>query len=577
MKSIYFKNFAATAAMVLFSFLILGTAFVFLGRSYVISEYRGNMVSNAEEVSHAAQALVRSGELTSWDLRMVISTLAQSTGNHIFITDTDGTVVSCSCRNIACEHLGRTLTGSAMTQLRSDGKLNLITSLGGFYSSAHYVVAQPINIGSAARVVGYVFVATNSATIIDGWRTFVWVFLAASAAVMMIALLLSLVTSKRMAQPLDEMAVAAKKFAHGDFSARVTDDGRTDEVGALISAFNTMADSLETSEERRNAFIANVSHELKTPMTTIAGFADGILDGTIPKDQEDKYLVTIADETRRLSRLVRSMLDMSRVESTGEDLTRRREFDISDKIVSTMLSFEARANDKQLDVDLQLPEDPMLVLGDPDAITRVLYNLMDNAVKFAAPGSTLCVSLWKSEGKAYVSVRDHGETIPADDLPFIFDRFHKSDRSRSLDRDGVGLGLYLVKSILDAHGEDIAVTSRDGETEFVFTLTLAKPAPKPTAKPEAPAVGADARVHELFAEFIECSFSIHKQHKIVCYHQIVPWEGHHTCMTTFANRSPTGMRPATPRPAAKLPAAAATTPTGARRRPPHRRRSPIRA
>lgn len=471
--------------MVMFSFLILGTAFVFLGRSYVISEYRDNMVSNAEEVSHAAQALVRDGELSNWDLRMVISTLAQSTGNHIFITDTDGTIVSCSCRNIACEHLGRSVGSAQLTQLRSDGKFNLITNLGGFYASPHYVVAQPITIGTDARVIGYVFVATNSATIIDGWRTFVWVFLAASAAVMMIALLLSLVTSKRMAQPLDEMAVAAKKFAHGDFSARVTDDGRTDEVGALISAFNTMADSLETSEQRRNAFIANVSHELKTPMTTIAGFADGILDGTIPKDQEDKYLATIADETRRLSRLVRSMLDMSRLESTGEDLTRRREFDISEKIVSTMLSFEARANDKQLDVDLQLPEDSMQVLADPDAITRVLYNLMDNAVKFAAPGSTLCVSLWKSEGKAYVSVRDHGETIPPDDLPFIFDRFHKSDRSRSLDRDGVGLGLYLVKSILDAHGEDIAVTSRDGVTEFVFTLTLAKPAPKPTAKPES--------------------------------------------------------------------------------------------
>ena len=245
--------------MVMFSFFILGTAFVFLGRSYVISEYRDNMVSNAEEVSHAAQALVRDGELSNWDLRMVISTLAQSTGNHIFITDTDGTIVSCSCRNIACEHLGRTVGSAQLTQLRSDGKFNLITNLGGFYASPHYVVAQPITIGTDARVIGYVFVATNSATIIDGWRTFVWVFLAASAAVMMIALLLSLVTSKRMAQPLDEMAVAAKKFAHGDFSARVTDDGRTDEVGALISAFNTMADSLETSEQRRNAFIANVS------------------------------------------------------------------------------------------------------------------------------------------------------------------------------------------------------------------------------------------------------------------------------------------------------------------------------
>ena len=122
-----------------------------------------------------------------------------------------------------------------------------------------------------------------------------------------------------------------------------------------------MADSLETSEQRRNAFIANVSHELKTPMTTIAGFADGILDGTIPKDQEDKYLATIADETRRLSRLVRSMLDMSRLESTGEDLTRRREFDISEKIVSTMLSFEARADDKQLcDVVIVLHDEHFL-------------------------------------------------------------------------------------------------------------------------------------------------------------------------------------------------------------------------
>ena len=271
--------------MVLFSFLILGTAFVFLGRSYVISEYRGNMVSNAEEVSHAAQALVRSGDLASWDLRMVISTLAQSTGNHIFITDTDGTVVSCSCRNIACEHLGRTLTGSAMTQLRSDGKLNLITSLGGFYSSAHYVVAQPVTIGSAARIVGYVFVTTNSAAIISGWRTFLWVFLAASAAVMMIALLLSLVTSKRMAQPLDEMAVAAKKFAHGDFSARVPED-RSDEIGALAASFNQMADSLEKSEKRRSDFLANVAHELKTPMTTISGFADGILAREEPMEEQ---------------------------------------------------------------------------------------------------------------------------------------------------------------------------------------------------------------------------------------------------------------------------------------------------
>ena len=458
--------------MVMFSFLILGAAFVFLGRSYVISEYRGNMVSNAEEVSHAAQALVRDGELSNWDLRMVISTLAQSTGNHIFITDTDGTIVSCSCRNIACEHLGRTLTGSAMTQLRSDGKLNLITSLGGFYGSAHYVVAQPITIGTAARVVGYVFVATNSATIIDGWRTFVWVFLAASAAVMMIALLLSLVTSKRMAQPLDEMAVAAKKFAHGDFSARVTDDGRTDEVGALISAFNTMADSLETSEQRRNAFIANVSHELKTPMTTIAGFSDGILDGTIPPDKERAALQTISSETRRLSRLVRRMLDLSRLQS-AENVTAQEQFDVSEVMLRVLVSLENKINARHLDVDTQLPDGPVLVWGDPDAITQVCYNLLDNAIKFSQEKGVITISITTKGGKAYVSVRNVGDTIPPEELPLLFDRFHKSDKSRSEDRDGVGLGLYIVKTILNNHKENISVTSQDGVTEFVFTLTLA--------------------------------------------------------------------------------------------------------
>lgn len=468
--------------MVMLSFLILGIAFVLLGRGYVINEYRENMESNAEQVSRSAQALTREGALNGWTLRMTISVVSQITGNQILISDTSGVVILCSDMNIACDHLGRQIDPAVFMTMRSSNGFNQMTNLYGFYDTPHYVVAEPINTVDDTGVMGYVFVTSDSATLVEGWYTFVWVFIAAAAAVMMLALLMTLMISKRMAQPLDEMARAARKFEHGDFSARVEEDGRTDEVGALVSAFNSMADSLETSEQRRNEFIANVSHELKTPMTTIAGFADGILDGTIPKEEEDKYLATIAEETRRLSRLVRSMLDLSKLESAGIDLARRREFDVSETIISTLLSFESRATAKELDVDLQLPEDHINVVGDPDAITRVLYNLMDNAVKFAAPGSILCISLWKSDGKAYISVRDTGETIPESDLPLIFDRFHKSDRSRSLDRDGVGLGLYLVKSILDAHGEDIAVTSRDGVTEFVFTLALAKPAPKASAK-----------------------------------------------------------------------------------------------
>ena len=474
MKSIYFKNFTATATMVMTSFFILALAFVFLGRNYVIRERRASMAVNAGIIAHTAVSISDDGTLYSWPLRMTLSSMSQASGDHLFLCDESGLVVSCSDMNLACEHIGKRLSGAEFSALLKNGRYNKLTTFGGFYATPHYVIAEVIPGMGINGGNGYVFVTAEPRGMIAGWDTFLWVFLAASVAIMVLALVLAFMTSKRMAKPLDDMAIATRKFAHGDFSARVNYDDRTDEVGALVSAFNSMADSLQKSEQRRNDFIANVSHELKTPMTTIAGFADGLLDGTIPKDQQDRYLITIADETRRLSRLVRSMLDLSRMENAGSDLASRREFDLTEVVISTLLSFEARASDKGLDVDLQVPENHINVLGDPDAITRVVYNLMDNAIKFAYPDSMLGVSLWKNDGKAYVSVRDRGESIPEEDLPFIFDRFHKSDRSRSLDRDGVGLGLYLVKRILDAHGEDIAVTSRDGITDFVFTLTLAK-------------------------------------------------------------------------------------------------------
>ena len=454
MKSIYFRNFLSTAMMVLLSFLIIGAALFFMGQHFIIDSHRENMKSNAEAVAHMTDAVGYYDDFFSWDMRISLSVAAEISGNDIFVTDGKGRIASCSDEPGRCRHVGARVDAESMAELASEGELNDVSDLGG------------------------VFVSSTRSTIIGAWTAFLWVFLAVALAVLSLALVMSLVISKKLSEPLDEMTAAARRFAHGDFSVRVREDKGTDELAALTSSFNAMADSLERSEELRNEFIANVSHELKTPMTTIAGFADGILDGTIPKDQEDKYLATIADETRRLSRLVRHMLSLSRLRSEGSDLAKRRDFDLNELIVRTLLNFETRAEDKRLGMDLQLPEDHMTVTADPDSITQVLYNLLDNAVKFAQPDSAITVALRKENGKAYVSVKNRGETIPADDLPLIFDRFHKSDRSRSLDRDGVGLGLYLVKSILDAHNEDIAVTSADGLTEFVFTLTLAREKPR---------------------------------------------------------------------------------------------------
>ena len=474
MKSVYLRNFTATAVLVLTCFLLVAFACVGIGRIYFIREYQDSMTDSAREVSRTAAAISNTDSLSSWLLSMSISAIARSTGNNIMITDSQGTIVSCSDRAPVCEHLGKQISLELIYSMESRENL-IISDLGGIYKSGHYVVTASINSEEDDGIIGYVLVTSDTDEILGTWSTFLMMASVVAVLVFCLSMIVSLVYSKRMARPLDEMALASRRFARGDFSVRVRQqDDPTDEMGALIESFNKMADSLEKSEKRRSEFIANISHELRTPMTTIAGFADGILDGTIPKEEEEKYLKSIRDETRRLSRLVRDMLSASQAKARSSDPKRRTVFDLTELVLQILLSFESRATAKNLDVDPQLPDNHIMVIADKDAITQVIYNLLDNAVKFARVGSCLTLRLYKDGKKAYVSIKDEGETIPPDDLPFIFDRFHKSDRSRSLDKDGVGLGLYLVKSIINSHDEDIAVRSEDGITEFVFTLKLAE-------------------------------------------------------------------------------------------------------
>ena len=480
MNSIYFKNFCTTATLVLLCFLFLGASFTLLGRSFVIDANQEGLNTCAQETVRTARAF-GDGDLTSWDLRMNLSAMARITGDHIFLTNAEGWVVSCSDTDLSCGHIGQCIDPSVLATAESAGKYSQLTTLGGFYAAPHYVVAMPIQ-GDNGAVAGFAFVSANSSEIIGVWSTFIVTLLLAAGGILLFAMFFTLYASKRQAKPLNEMATAARRFAHGDFSVRVEDDGREDEVGELTRSFNAMADAMEQSEMLRRDFIANVSHELKTPMTTIAGFADGILDGTIPAEEQSRYLTTISTETKRLNRLVRRMLDMSRIQRQDPQVLKSKSFDICEVIVTTMLNFEKKINDKHLQVDLQVPESAIYVLGDGDAITQVVYNLLDNAVKFSPEGETLHVGLWKQGGRAFVSVRNRGDTIPPEELPLIFDRFHKTDRSRSRDRDGVGLGLYIVKTILDNHDQDINVTSENGVTEFTFTLELrpakAEKAPK---------------------------------------------------------------------------------------------------
>ena len=485
MRSLYKRQFALTAGMILISFALLGTAFFTLSYQYTLRQTRDSMERNANYVANFTSKSRSLGLGVEDDVYIaMIATIAQISDAVVLITEADGEMVV-STDGISVmgykELTGSYLPKSIADQVARSGSYTGMSDLGGFFAEKRYVAGTPILVKTVdvttgqtrQSLVGVAYVAAEASSLTELWRAFTSIFFFTAVVVLCIAFLTSSVTSLRQTKPLKEIAETARKFGHGEYELRVRGyEDRKDEVGELAEAFNAMADSISKSEERRSEFVANISHELKTPMTTIAGFSDGILDGTIPPDRERAALQTISSETRRLSRLVRRMLDLSRLQS-AENVTAQEQFDVSEVMLRVLVSLETKINSRRLDVDTQLPDAPVMVLGDPDAITQVCYNLLDNAIKFSAEGSTMGISITTKGGKAHVAVRNTGATIPPDELAMIFDRFHKSDKSRSVDREGVGLGLYIVKTILNNHKENITVTSQDGVTEFVFTLTLA--------------------------------------------------------------------------------------------------------
>ena len=474
MKSIFLRNFLITALMLSICFILIAVSFLSVGRTFIINEYSSDMRGTAEEVRRLAGAAYSGGGSSNLlSLKLYLTSITNSTGNTVLIVSPEGEVLLCSDYRSDIE-AGQHLSENLMTELQNGTGIDRLDTLDGLYSSRHYIVSETIPDPDGGDPLGYVLVSNGLSNIFSAWESMQWFIAVVIVLGFFLMLGFSLFYWKRISRPLDEMAAASRRFARGDFSERVKQvEDPEDELGALIDSFNKMADSLESAEKRRTEFISNISHELRTPMTAIGGFADGLLDGTIPDEERDRYLLAIRDETYRLSRLVTNMLDVSRARADASDPSRRTDFDLTELVMQTMLSFESRATAKNLDVDPQLPDARIMVHADRDAITRVVYNLIDNAVKFAREGSCITIRLYKDEYKAYVAVKDEGETIPPDDLPFIFDRFHKSDRSRSVDKVGVGLGLYLVKQIINEHDEDIAVRSENGVTEFAFTLSLA--------------------------------------------------------------------------------------------------------
>ena len=433
------------------------------------------VAESLEELSNSYASSSYKGSIPVFVVSNTLDALCSTSECDIFICDMDGEVIFCR-EMTELKSNGKCLIHSKydipdyVIEEAGNGGYNEITTLDKNFSIQKLVVASPIKSGS--ETVGIVF-ATKS--VVETWSAYV----AQIAKIMLISAAITLFISffiiygmvYKITKPLRQMSQATKMYAQGDFSYKVDVQG-DDEMAELATAFNKMASSLAALESSRRSFVANVSHELKTPMTTIGGFIDGVLDGTIPPENEKHYLKIVSDEVKRLSRLVTAMLNMTKLEA-GEMQINPKEFDISQDIFNTLLTFEKVINSKSIEIIGLDTMESLTVNADEDMIMQVIYNLIDNAIKFTPEGGYISFKTFSDSDKAYVSIKNSGDGVSAEELEKIFERFYKIDKSRSYDVKGAGLGLYLCKNIINHHGGEIKAASVKGEyTEFTFWIPL---------------------------------------------------------------------------------------------------------
>ena len=474
MKTTFSRTFSTTVMILFMALILVGTSFQALVEDYLTDSAVTDLQQNSDAIANLASAYCSEGSLLNRDFMVNLDVASRVSGADTIIFGIDGQALLCSEVLTGCSHHGLRLSDSYLAKVLKNGGDFATGTIPHLYEEPRFVVSSLIRDYTTGEPLGIVVVSRPTYDTSVIMSKISNIFLMVSLLVMSVCFVAMLLILKRQSLPLKQMSNVARAFGHGNLDARVRlAQDYPEEVEELALAFNNMAQELQKSEYQRKEFVANVSHELKTPMTTISGYVDGILDGTIPPERSRYYLQIVSDETKRLSRLVRSMLDISRLQNQGGiPEEKKTHFDLEEIMGQVLITFEKKITDKNLNVDIAMPEHPVYTLASQDMITQVVYNLIDNAVKFCPDAGTLGLKIKLGGSKAYISVSNSGETIPPEELPLLFDRFHKIDKSRSQNRDGWGLGLYIVKTIVCSHGENISVSSRDGITEFTFTMPV---------------------------------------------------------------------------------------------------------
>ena len=465
------------------SYILIGIAsflFATAGGSHFVETYLEGEVGarlHDSAVRFASDEITRQ-QVADGDtdgLEKITDILASGEGAGILILDEDFHVlVQSSDLEYSLSHAASAPDTVSIPDSDLDFWLNAqykISNFYGYFSSPHLNVIVPVE--NRGTTEGYVTYHYGMQQLYQKRSGLLGILQMVFLAVYALCGLLLLCYQKWVHIPMQQIIKGASEYANGDLSYRIPVKSE-DEMGYLANTLNYMADKINQNGEYQRTFIANVSHDFRSPLTSIKGYVEAILDGTIPPELQDKYLNIISHEADRLEKLTRSLLVLNDLDERKRMMNIRR-FDINDVIKNTANTFEGTCSKKNIDLELLLYGKELFVEADMEQIQQVLYNLLDNAIKFSNDNSSIIMETSVKNDKVFVSVKDHGVGIPKESLSKVWDRFYKTDTSRGKDRKGTGLGLSIVKEIIKAHNQNINVISTEGVgTEFIFTLKKVK-------------------------------------------------------------------------------------------------------
>lgn len=467
-RTLYLKFILAYALFAFFGFLLVSTLISNLTLEQVTMQKAESLYKEATLIANTFATGLYDNEISLDAVQVQIEALDTFMSSSIWIINPSGRLVLNSSspidveREIIVENFDPTIT------------VDSYYTIGNFFDTFQeetLSVFAPIT--SNFKVQGYVVIHMPINDLLQIRDRFLNISYITFAAIFVLSLIILLFFTEIVYVPIRKITYATEAYANGNFRYELKIDNE-DEIGYLANSLNYMASEIAKSEDNKKRLVANISHDFRSPLTSIRGYLEAVLDGTIPPEQSEKYIHIVLNETNRLTKLTNSLLTLNNLNTKGMILE-KQDFEINSTIRDTIFSFEGTCQSKRIAIELILTGEEMFVYADAVKIQQVLYNLLDNAIKFSHRDSVIKIETTEKKHQLWVSVKDSGVGIPKESLTHIWDRFYKTDSSRGKDKKGTGLGLSITKEIIHSHGENIHVMSTEGVgTEFTFTLLKSK-------------------------------------------------------------------------------------------------------